>query len=390
MALSSRSRRQGPDIWPGFVDAFATLLMVIMFVLTVFVLAQFFLSDMLSGRDQALSRLQVQVSELAELLTLERQTSADLRTSLTQLSSQLQESTTTRDTLALRLKEANERADVSDAERTRLTAELADAFKTIQADRETIELKLRDLASLQRQIEALTVQRDKLAEDFTAKDAESTELRGDLAGAKAEVEKLNDQIAALRQQLARIETALQAEEAKSKALNVQVADLGKRLNLALAGKVEELARYRSEFFGRLRDVLGNRSDIRIVGDRFVFQSEVLFPSGSAEITPTGRAQITQLGKTLIEIASEIPDSLNWVLRVDGHTDRIPINTPQFPSNWELSTARAMSVIKQLIAEGVPPDRLAATGFGEYQPIDTGNASVALGRNRRIELKLDQR
>lgn len=390
MALSSRSRRQGPDIWPGFVDAFATLLMVIMFVLTVFVLAQFFLSDMLSGRDQALSRLQVQVSELAELLALERQTSADLRTSLTQLSNQLQESTTTRDTLALRLKEANERAEVSEGERNRLTAELANAFKTIQADRETIELKLRDLASLQRQIEALTAQRDKLAEDFTAKDKESETLRGDLAGAKAEVEKLNDQIAALRQQLARIETALQAEEAKSKALNVQVADLGKRLNLALAGKVEELARYRSEFFGRLREVLGNRSDIRIVGDRFVFQSEVLFPSGSAEITASGRAQITQLGKTLIEIAREIPDSLNWVLRVDGHTDRIPINTPQFPSNWELSTARAMSVIKQLIAEGVPPDRLAATGFGEYQPIDTGNASVALGRNRRIELKLDQR
>ena len=390
MALSSRSRRQGPDIWPGFVDAFATLLMVIMFVLTVFVLAQFFLSDMLSGRDQALSRLQVQVSELAELLALERQTNTDLRTSLTQLSSQLQESTATRDTLALRLKEANERGDVSEAERNRLSAELADAFKTIQADRETIELKLRDLASLQRQIEALTAQRDKLAEDFTAKDAESTALRGDLAGAKAEVEKLNDQIAALRQQLARIETALQVEEAKSKELNVQVADLGKRLNLALAGKVEELARYRSEFFGRLREVLGNRSDIRIVGDRFVFQSEVLFPSGSAEITPSGRAQITQLGKTLVEIAGKIPQSLNWVLRVDGHTDRIPINTPQFPSNWELSTARAMSVIKQLISEGVPPDRLAATGFGEYQPIDTGNASVALGRNRRIELKLDQR
>ena len=390
MALSLRSRRQGPEIWPGFVDAFATLLMVIMFVLTVFVLAQFFLSDLLSGRDQALSRLQVQVSELADLLALERQASADLRTSLTQLSSQLQESTSTRDTLALRLKEASARAEGSEAERNRLTAELADAFKTIQADRETLELKLNDLASLQRQIEALTAQRDKLAADVSTKDKESQTLRGDLAGAKAEVEMLNDQIAALRQQLARIEVALKTEEAKSKELNVQVADLGKRLNLALAGKVEELARYRSEFFGRLREVLGNRADIRIVGDRFVFQSEVLFPSGSAEITPSGRAQITQLSKTLNEIAQDIPDSLNWVLRVDGHTDRIPIATAQFPSNWELSTARAMSVIKQLITEGVPPDRLAATGFGQYQPLDSGSAAEALGRNRRIELKLDQR
>ncbi len=390
MALSARSRRQGPDIWPGFVDAFATLLMVIMFVLTVFVLAQFFLSDLLSGRDQALSRLQAQVSELADLLALERQASADLRTSLSQLSGQLQESTKARDALALRLKEATDRAEGSEADRARLSAELADAFKTIQADRETIELKLRDLASLQRQIEALTLQRDKLAADIGTKDKESEALRGDLAGAQAEVEMLNDQIAALRQQLARIEDALKTEEARTKLQNVQIADLGKRLNLALAGKVEELARYRSEFFGRLREVLGNRSDIRIVGDRFVFQSEVLFPSGAAELTPDGRAQVAQLGKTLTEIARTIPDTINWILRVDGHTDRVPISTAQFPSNWELSTARATSVVKQLIDEGIPPDRLAAAGFGEYQPLDPGNAPAARARNRRIELKLDQR
>lgn len=390
MALSVRSRRQGPDIWPGFVDAFATLLMVIMFVLTVFVLAQFFLSDMLSGRDQALARLQTQVSELADLLALERATSADLRTSLAQLSSQLQESTTARDQLAIKLKEAAERAEGSESERNRLSAELADAFKTIQADRETIELKLRDLASLQRQIEALTAQRDKLAADVGTKDKEAEGLRGDLAGAQAEVELLNDQIKALREQLARIEEALQTEEAKSKLQNVQIADLSKRLNLALAGKVEELARYRSEFFGRLREVLGNRPDIRVVGDRFVFQSEVLFPSGSADLTPDGSAQVAQLGKTLQEIAKSIPANINWILRVDGHTDRVPIATAQFPSNWELSTARATSVVKQLIAVGIPPDRLAAAGFGEYQPLDHGNSPEARGRNRRIELKLDQR
>jgi chemotaxis protein MotB len=390
MALSVRSRRQGPDIWPGFVDAFATLLMVIMFVLTVFVLAQFFLSDLLSGRDQALSRLQAQVSELTDLLAVERQTSADLRTSLAQLSSQLQDSTTARDALALKLKEATERAEGSESEREKISAELADAFKTIQADKETIELKLRDLASLQRQIEALTAQRDKLAADIGTKDKEAEGLRGDLAGAQAEVEMLNDQIASLRQQLARIEEALKIEETKSKEQNVQIADLGKRLNLALAGKVEELARYRSEFFGRLREVLGNRPDIRVVGDRFVFQSEVLFPSGSADLTPQGLAQISQLSKTLMEIAKTIPNNINWLLRVDGHTDRVPISTAQFPSNWELSTARATSVVKQLIADGIPPDRLAAAGFGEYQPLDPGNTPEAFARNRRIELKLDQR
>jgi chemotaxis protein MotB len=354
------------------------------------VLAQFFLSDLLSGRDRALSRLQAQVSDLADLLALERRTSADLRTSLAQLSTQLQDSTKARDSLALRLKEASERAEGSEAERTRLSAELADAFKTIQADKETIELKLRDLASLQQQIEALTAKRDKLAEQIGAKDKESEALRGDLAGAQAEVEMLNDQLATLREQLARIEDALQTEQAKTKAQNVQIADLGKRLNLALAGKVEELARYRSEFFGRLREVLGNRPDIRIVGDRFVFQSEVLFPSGSAELTPDGQAQIANLAKTLTDIAQEIPKNINWILRVDGHTDRVPISTVQFPSNWELSTARAISVVQQLIQEGIPPDRLAAAGFGEYQPLETGNTPEARARNRRIELKLDQR
>ena len=390
MALSIRSRRQGPDIWPGFVDAFATLLMVIMFVLTVFVLAQFFLSDLLSGRDQALSRLQQQVAELADLLALERQSSADLRTSLSQLSAQLQESTTARDTLAIRLKETAERAGASDEERQKLATELADAFKTIQADRETIELKLRDLASLQRQIEALQAQRDKLAGEVGTKEKETEALRGDLAGARAEVEMLNDQLAELRRQLARIEEALQTSESKVKLQNVQIADLGKRLNLALAGKVEELARYRSEFFGRLREVLGNRPDIRVVGDRFVFQSEVLFPSGSADITPEGRTQLSQLAKTLDEIAKEIPEAINWILRVDGHTDRVPIRTTQFPSNWELSTARATAVVKLLIEESIPPERLAAAGFGQYQPLDASNTTEGRARNRRIELKLDQR
>jgi chemotaxis protein MotB len=390
MALSVRSRRQGPDIWPGFVDAFATLLMVIMFVLTVFVLAQFVLADLLSGRDQALSRLQAQVSELAELLGLERQASADLRTSLAQLSAQLEDSTAARDNLAVRLRESNAKADASEAERNKLAAELADAFKSIQADREMVELKLRDLASLQRQIEALQAQRDKLAAEVGVKDKESQALRGDLAGAQAEVEMLNDQIAALRKQLARIEAVLETSEAQSEAQKAQIAELGKRLNLALAGKVEELARYRSEFFGRLREVLGNRPDIRIVGDRFVFQSEVLFPSGSADITPQGRKQIAEVANTLQQLAATIPDNINWLLRVDGHTDRVPISTNQFRSNWELSTARATSVVKQLIDEGIPPNRLAAAGFGEYQPLDSTPTGDAYARNRRIELKFDQR
>ncbi|MFN4284108.1 MAG: peptidoglycan -binding protein [Alphaproteobacteria bacterium] len=387
MALSSRSRRSAsPDIWPGFVDALATLLMVIMFVLTVFVLGQFFLTDMLSGRDQALTRLRAELSSLSELLALEKQASADLRLSLSQLSDQLQDSTSERDRLALRLSETEGRAGEAD----RIAKELADAFQTIEADRARIEASLAEIANLQRQIEAMRAARDKLAGDLATKTGETEKASAELVAAQAQVQLLNDQIAALRQQMARIEEALAVSEAKSKEQNVQIVDLGRRLNLALAGKVEELARYRSEFFGRLREVLGNRADIRVVGDRFVFQSEVLFPSGAAEMTPQGREQLVRLAATLRDIAAQIPANINWILRVDGHTDAIPIATAQFPSNWELSSARATSVVKLLIEQGIAPERLAAAGFGEFQPLEPGNDPASRARNRRIELKLDQR
>ena len=387
MALSSRSRRSAsPDIWPGFVDALATLLMVIMFVLTVFVLGQFFLTDLLSGRDQALTRLRAELSSLSELLALEKQASADLRLSLSQFSDQLQDSTSERDRLALRLSETEGRAGETD----RIAKELADAFQTIEADRARIEASLAEIANLQRQIEAMRAARDKLAGDLATKTGETEKASAELVAAQAQVQLLNDQIAALRQQMARIEEALVVSEAKSKEQNVQIVDLGRRLNLALAGKVEELARYRSEFFGRLREVLGNRADIRVVGDRFVFQSEVLFPSGAAEMTPQGREQIVRLAATLRAIAGTIPENINWILRVDGHTDSIPIATAQFPSNWELSSARATSVVKLLIEQGIAPERLAAAGFGEFQPLESGSDPASRARNRRIELKLDQR
>jgi len=387
MVLSSRSRsRATPDIWPGFVDALATLLMVIMFVLTVFVLGQFLLTDLLSGRDQALSRLRAELSQLSELLALEKQTSADLRLSLSQLSDQLQESTASRDRLALRLSETEGRAGEAD----RIAKELADAFQTIEADRARIEASLAEIASLQRQIEAMRAARDKLAGELATKTGETEKASAELIAAQAQVQLLNDQIAALRQQMTRIEEALAVSEAKSDEQNVQIVDLGRRLNLALASKVEELARYRSEFFGRLREVLGERADIRVVGDRFVFQSEVLFPSGAADMTAQGREQIVRLAATLRDIAATIPDNINWILRVDGHTDNVPISTTQFPSNWELSTARATSVVKLLIEQGIAPERLAAAGFGEFQPLESGDNASLRARNRRIELKLDQR
>ncbi len=208
--------------------------------------------------------------------------------------------------------------------------------------------------------------------------------------ARLQMAMLNQQLLELRNQIATLNAALDASEQKAKDQEVQIADLGSRLNAALANKVAELASYRSEFFGRLKEVLGERPDIQVVGDRFVFQSEVLFDVASADIAEAGKAQLAGFAKTLLEISAKIPNDIDWILRVDGHTDARPIATYQFASNWELSSARAIAVVKYLASQGVPPNRLVAAGFAENRPLDTSGSEEAYRRNRRIELKLDQR
>ncbi|HEX9808863.1 MAG TPA: peptidoglycan -binding protein [Alphaproteobacteria bacterium] len=444
--LARRRPAATADIWPGFVDALAALLMVIIFLLTVFVLAQFFLSDLLAGRDQALRRLEAQVAELADMLSLERRASDELRSSVAELSAQLQASTGERDALSARAAELAARADRAEADAERLARQLEEARKEVEVGRETVRLKLLEIASLNADIEALRKLRRELEErvgslaegleaaeketgalrdrtkalearladerertvlaqkELEARDIRIEELTRRLAeredalgeekriaaARQSQVERLSNQIEALRAQLARIAKALEASEAKVEKQRTTIANLGRRLNLALVSKVEELARYRSEFFGRLREVLGDRPDIRIVGDRFVFQSEVLFKTGEASLNDAGREQIRRLAKTLLEISPRIPDDIDWILRVDGHTDIRPIATAEFPSNWELSTARALSVVRELTDQGVPPKRLAAAGFGPYQPIDPGTGEAAFQRNRRIEFKLTER
>ncbi len=428
MRALSRRNRSTNNIWPGFVDALATLLMVIIFLLMIFVVAQFYLNDALLGRDRALDRLNEQVSELAELLSLERRANQSLRTNVAQVSAELQSSLSERDALTTQLnallgvseqlRETQDKLSVADAAldgatsgRQALSAELEsvyasleDANRTIEADKEKIEIQLRELNALQQDIVAMRALREELAKrieeeslraETAEKDASQTgrslsEEKQISAAAKAQVALLNQQLAAIRRQVAALNEALEASETKDKAQEVQIANLGQRLNAALASKVQELARYRSEFFGRLRKVLGDRRDIQIVGDRFVFQSEVLFASGSDKLAKSGEGQLIQLARTLKEIAAGIPTDINWVLRIDGHTDRVPIATGRFPSNWELSTARAISVVKFLVAQGIPPSRFAATGFGEFQPLDPRDDEIAYRRNRRIELKLDQR
>ncbi|MGE4529636.1 MAG: peptidoglycan -binding protein [Rhodospirillaceae bacterium] len=353
-----RARRAPPDIWPGFVDALSTLLIVVLFLLMIFVLAQFFLGQALSGRDAALDRLHRQVDELAELLSIERKSNAEMRLNLTQLSTELANANAKAEGLAT----ANEEAQ-------RLTADVA----ALQALKEELEARIKQMdAALGEKDSALAAER-RLSEE-----------------ARAQAALLNQQLAALKNEMARLNAALDASEKLAAEQKIQIANLGARLNQALASKVAELARYRSEFFGRLRAILGSRADVRIQGDRFVFQSEVLFAQGSADLGDDGKRQLAGLAKTLIELSAEIPKDIDWILRVDGHTDKVPIATAQFRSNWELSAARAISVVRFLIDAGLPANRLVAAGFGEYQPIDPGGSEAALRRNRRIEFKLTQR
>ncbi len=395
--VNSRRGARTLDIWPGFVDALATLIMVIVFVLMIFTLFQFYLKDLIAGRDEALARLSRQIEDLADVLAFERGQSAELRARIDLLQAELTRVTSTRDRLQQELAVATQQAQAAAAQAEKVAKELEDAFKTIAADREKIEVQLRELDALRRNIETLAILRRELEAKLNEQAAQLTRERERSEAqlkltedAQLRADLLTRQLDALREEIRRLNALLEASEAKSKEQQVQIADLGRRLNLALASKVEELARYRSEFFGRLREVLGDRADIRIVGDRFIFQSEVLFATGSAELEPEGQQQLARLADTLAEIGRRIPPDLNWVLQVDGHTDRRPIATAQFPSNWELSAARAISVVKFLAQRGIPPSRLSATGFGEFHPIDAREDEIGYRRNRRIELKLTNR
>ncbi|CAA7617775.1 Flagellar motor protein MotB [Candidatus Terasakiella magnetica] len=351
----ARRTRRTIDIWPGFVDALATLVMVIVFVLMVFVLAQYFLGQALSGRQRALDDLGREMAVMAEKLNLQITTNAALQADVARLTSEVQSSR---------------------SEKQRIESWAAGLSQDVAA-----------LIALKDELEAKIAALDKSLGD---KDGQLTSERKVSDEARAQVALLNRQIEAIKQELARVAAALDASEVRDKEQKTQIADLGKRLNVALAGKVEELQKYRSEFFGRLRKVLGDRPGIRIEGDRFVFQSELLFDTGSAELGLDGIEQVRQLAVTLKDISKSMPKGVNWVLRVDGHTDKRPIISGRYPSNWELSTARAIMVVRTLSANGVPKDRLAAAGFGEFQPIDAADTDAAYAKNRRIEIRFDQR
>ena len=427
--MAGRIRRNqgsnGLDAWPGYVDALSTLLMVIIFVLLVFVLAQAFLTVALTGRSHELDKANQQLSALADQLSLERGKSAGLQLSVSQLGAALAARSAERDKLAAQLSAATaasaklqSQLSSTAAQADSATRQLADAQsqlaemkrqiaeldKTVAVDKDTLQAKLSDLATLANQARALAALRDELesqAQDAAARamteqqrrEAVQAQLNDEKKlgeSARAQIALLNQQIDQLKTQLSAIAASLDIQQKANQDKDAQIANLGQKLNVALAAKVEELTQYRSEFFGKLRALLSNRAGIQVVGDRFVFQSEVLFPVGSADLTQAGIAQMTTLAVTIKDIASEIPTDLHWVLRVDGHTDPQPVKGGQFASNWELSAQRAITVVKLLIADGVPAEHLAATAFGEYQPFGPGDTPEAYAKDRRIELRLTDR
>ncbi|MFL5054203.1 MAG: peptidoglycan -binding protein [Microvirga sp.] len=338
MPVAASARRRSPlNYWPGFVDALSTLLLSIVFLLSVFMMAQFFLAREITTQETALERLNRQITELTDLLALERSNRRTVEETVTGLQTTLR---------------------ASEADRGRLRGMLESGSAADQ----------------------------KAAQLGSALESEKQAT----ARALSQVELLNQQIAAMRRQLAALEEALAASESRDKESQARIADLGSRLNVALAQRVQELARYRSDFFGRLRQILGNRTDVRIVGDRFVFQSELFFERGQAILKPEAMPELDRIAALLVELEKQIPPDIPWVLRVDGHTDVRPIATLQFPSNWALSASRAIAVVQYLIQKGIPPQRLVAAGFGEFQPLDPATTDEAYARNRRIELKLTER
>lgn len=383
LARLGNTRRSENFTWPGFVDALATLLMVIIFVLMVFVLIQANLAYRVSGQDATLGEMRQQLASLSELLNIERRASADLAADLAQLQIQLETSETDRSALAEQLALVQATLGTRTSELTTLSAKQAETEAALAAARDALDERLRALQMVEGQL-VLNEARNRTQQQ-TMRD-----LEAETTASKAEVAQMTLVLAGLRQRIEELTALLAEKDRQAEADKVAIANLGKSLNNALASRVQELQQFRSEFFGRLRDVLKGRDDVQIVGDRFVFQSEVLFAPGQADIGPTGQSQLAQLAVALADIAAKIPDDINWVLQVDGHTDNLPVRAGRYTDNWDLSTERALSVVRFLVLQGVPAKRLAATGYGEFQPLTNGDSVADRRLNRRIELKITQR
>jgi len=387
MALSrlGNRTRAGDFTWPGFVDALASLLMVFVFVLMVFVLIQANLAYRLSGQDESLIILREELTMLGDLLSLEREAGAVLSADLARTQAQLemaenQNSLLTAQLSSLTAQLTDEKTKTTTLENTLATERLRLTTELTTLSAQTAEQK-RELEQMSKSLDQKTQSLKQAATDLSAERKQSEQ-------AHLEIDRLTAAMQSLRSELTRLRTLLSEKQEQSKKDKIAIANLGKELNAALANKVQELQRFRSEFFGRLRTILEGRSDVKVVGDRFVFQSEVLFAPGQASINPEGQAQLGQIADAIMQIIADIPSDIPWILQVEGHTDDIPVSGV-YTDNWDLSTERALSVVRFMVDRGVPSERLAATGYGEFQPITSGKSDADRQKNRRIELKLTQ-
>ena len=399
MALARLGGARRPEnyTWPGFVDALATLLMVIIFVLLVFVLIQVNLAYRVAGQDATMNDMRAQIVSLGDLLNLERKANDELKDELAGISSLLDATTNERDSLVTQLANATATLSLRDSEIRQLTAIQAQTEESLEAARQTIAERVAALEAIEltlAEAQAKLMESEVEIADAAARNVSSlariSELETKNAASQAEVAQMTNAVTALRLRIEELTSLLAEKEAQAARDKIAIASLGKSLNNALASRVQELQRFRSEFFGRLREVLRGRDDVRIVGDRFVFQSEVLFAQGAASLGPEGEEKLGQLAVALNQIAAEIPEDIDWILQVEGHTDDIPVRAGRFADNWDLSTERALSVVRFLAESGLPANRLAAAGYGEFQPLDDAGSDEARRRNRRIEMKLTQR
>ncbi|MEQ8290293.1 MAG: peptidoglycan -binding protein [Gammaproteobacteria bacterium] len=381
--MTTLRRRHPINIWPAFVDATASLLLVVVFALLLAIMGHLVLSTSLTDKEDALIRLGERIDKLSEELSLEQAETARLKETLAIRTASLKETEAVLETSRLTLAEKEEL--------------LKESNLTINEQQSTIAEQLDVIGKLQSDIEALTALRDRIEQELQQSISQREDIKQKLQAESelnlrnvAQIELLNRQLQELRQQLSALTDALDVAEQDIADKQTVIEDLGERLNIALANKAQMLQKYRSEFFGRLRDALEQYPDIRIDGDRFILPTELLFESGSAQLGKSGKQQVKQLAISLQDIAAVIPDDIDWILRIDGHTDKRPINGPVFYSNWELSTARAISIVEEMVKFGIPARRMAATGFAEFHPVDPANTAEAYSKNRRIELKLTSR
>ena len=375
--IQNRIRKKQLDYtWPGFVDALSSLLMVIIFVLMIFVISQFFISQKMSGQDEALIKLKNNLTELSELLSLERGTTTELTAQLSVLEEKF---TVIKEDL---IKErAITKKYQEDIQGTKNIIDLNES--EINKLKIALEEKIKNTNRLTNEVADLENQVNLKSTEIESKDKI-------LKANKEEVNKLISTTLNLKNKLTQLQTLLSAYKAKDKKENVKTLNLGKDVNSALARRVEELEKFKSDFFGRVRELIKGRKEIRVVGDRFVFQSEVLFALGSDELGAEGQIEMQKLAATLMEIERSLPTDIDWILQIEGHTDSLPVKAGQtYKDNWELSTKRALSVLRYLIKQGIEPSRLSASGYGSFQPIDVKNTKTARMKNRRIEMKITQ-